>query len=108
LSTVRYHEAAEQELLIEIGYLDLRAEGLGRRFLEEVRRAESLMAQFPEAGEEIRPGIRKRLLRTFRYSLLYSVEPDGLLILAVAHHSRRPGYWISRVANSQPDPDQAV
>ena len=29
---VRYLEAAEQELLNEIGYLELRAKGLGRRF----------------------------------------------------------------------------
>ena len=76
--------------------LDLRAKGLGRRFFAEVRRAESLITQFPESAEEIRPGIRKRLLRQFRYSLIYSIETDGLLILAVAHHSRRPGYWVGR------------
>ncbi len=93
---VRYHEAAEDELLNEIGYLELQAKGLGRRFFVEVRRAESLIAQFPEAAQEIRPGIRKRVLRKFRYSLIYSIEEDGLLILAVAHHSRRPVYWTGR------------
>lgn len=83
----------------EIGYLELRAHGLGRRFFAEVRRAERLIAQFPESAKEIQPGIRKRLLRTFRHSLIYSVEQDGLLILAVAHQSRRPEYWIGRVRN---------
>ena len=97
MTPVRYHEAAEEELLNEIGYLELRAPGLGRRFFAEVRRAERLIAQFPESAEEIRPGIRKRLLRKFRYSLIYSVEQDGLLILAVAHQSRRPEYWVGRV-----------
>jgi len=38
---VRYHEAAEEELLNEIGYLELRAKGLGQRFFAEVRRAEA-------------------------------------------------------------------
>jgi len=37
VTPVRYHEAAEEELLHEIGYLELRAEGLGRRFFAEVR-----------------------------------------------------------------------
>jgi len=103
VTPLRYHEAAEDELLNEIGYLELRAKGLGRRFFAEVRRAESLIAQFPEAGEEIRPGIRKRMLRKFRYSLIYSIEKDGLLILAVAHHSRRPDYWVGRVSSGEKD-----
>jgi plasmid stabilization system protein ParE len=57
--SIRYHEAAEAELLDEIGYLELQAKGLGRRFLAEVRRTENLIAQFPDSGEEIRPGIRR-------------------------------------------------
>lgn len=97
---ITYHEAAETELLNEIGYLELRAPGLGRRFYVEVRRAERLIAQFPESAEEIRPGIRKRILRKFRYSLIYSREADSVLILAVAHHSRRPEYWVGRVRNN--------
>lgn len=101
MTPVSYHEAAEEELLHEIGYLELRANGLGRRFFAEVRRAENLISQFPESAEEIRPGIRKRILRKFRYSLIYSAEKDGLLILAVAHHSRRPGYWIGRVSSGE-------
>jgi plasmid stabilization system protein ParE len=88
LRTVRYIEPAGAELLAEIAYLEDSRPGLGRRFFEEITRAESLIAEFPEAAEEIRPGIRKRLLRLFRYSLIYSIEPDELLIIAVAHQSR--------------------
>jgi hypothetical protein len=39
VTPIRYHEAAEAELLDEIGYLELRAKGLGRRFFAEIRRA---------------------------------------------------------------------
>ena len=98
---VRYHAAAEDGLLNEIGYLELRVPGLGRRFYAEVRRAESLIAQFPESAQELAPGIRKHTLRKFRFSLIYSIEEDGLLILAVAHHGRRPDYWLPRVSQSK-------
>ena len=98
---VRYHEAAEAELLDEIGYLELRAKGLGRRFFAEVRRTEKLIAQFPDSGEEIRPGIRKSMVRKFRHWLVYTIEKDGLLILAVAHESRRAGYWVDRGGSRQ-------
>ena len=97
MRVVRYHEAAELELLSEIEYLELRREGLGRRFFSEILRAEQFISQYPEAGSQILPGIRKHLLRKFRYSLVYSVEQETLLILAVAHHRRRPGYWFRRI-----------
>lgn len=47
MTSLKYHEAAEDELLNEIGYLELRAKGLGRRFYAEFRRAENLITQFP-------------------------------------------------------------
>lgn len=94
---LRYHEAAEEELLNEIGYLDLQAHGLGRRFFNEIRHAENRIAQFPESAQAVRQGIRTQMLRTFRYSLIYVRESDGVLILAVAHHYRRPGYWAGRL-----------
>jgi len=100
MTPVRYHPGAEDELLNEIGYLELRVPGLGRRFYAEVRRAESLIAQFPESAREVLPGIRKRTLRKFPFSLIYSIERDALLILAVAHHSRRPRYWLPRVGET--------
>jgi hypothetical protein len=98
VKTVRYHEAAQNELLREIGYLELRAKGLGRRLLREVTRAETMIAEFPESGDEILPRIRKQVLQKFRFSLIYAMEEGEPLILALAHHSRRPGYWIGRVA----------
>ncbi|MBM3746127.1 MAG: type II toxin-antitoxin system RelE/ParE family toxin [Acidobacteria bacterium] len=104
MTPVSYHEAAEAELLSEIGYLEVRAGGLGRRFFAEVRWAEQLIARFPESGEEILPGIRKRMLRKFRCSLIYALEKEGVLILAVAHQSRRPGYWVGRITPSESGP----
>jgi plasmid stabilization system protein ParE len=100
---VKYHEAAEHELLHAVGYLELRAKGLGRRFFADVRRAEEPMARFPEAAPEIRPGIRRRMLQKFPYSLFYTIESGDLLILAVAHHRRRPGYWVGRLGPTEED-----
>ena len=94
---VRYHDAAEDELLNEIGYLELRVPGLGRRFYAEVQRAEKHLSEFPGSGSEVQPGIRKQNLRKFPFSLIYSIEKDGLLVLAVAHQRRRPRYWLPRL-----------
>jgi hypothetical protein len=45
-----------------------------------------------------RPRNRRRfLLHRFPYLLIYREREDGVIqILAVAHTSRRPGYWKER------------
>ncbi|MCA9473224.1 MAG: type II toxin-antitoxin system RelE/ParE family toxin [Nitrospira sp.] len=97
---IKNHEATEEEVLTKIGYLELREKRARGRFYSEIRRVEHLIGQFPESGKEVRPGIRKRMLRKFRYSLVYSREKEGLLILAVAHHSRLPECWVGRFKNA--------
>jgi plasmid stabilization system protein ParE len=50
----------------------------------------------PEAAPVARGTIRRKLLRRFSYSLLYTLRPDEIRILAVMHQSRRPFYWSGR------------
>jgi toxin ParE1/3/4 len=40
--------------------------------------------------------IRRCLTQKFPYGILYTIEPDYILILAVMHCSREPGYWKNR------------
>ena len=51
MTPLSYHEAAEEELLREIGYLELRNKGLGKRFFAEIRRAEKIISKYPESAE---------------------------------------------------------
>lgn len=59
MTALEYHEADEEELFFAIGYLELQAKGLGRRFHAEIRSAEQTIAEYPEVGRCIAPGIRK-------------------------------------------------
>ena len=85
LICVHYHEAAEDESLHAIGYLELRAKGRGQRFYRDVRRAEDLIFQFAESATLILPGIRKPRVR--------EVPPLAFL----QHRARRKS---SRLASS--------
>jgi hypothetical protein len=40
---------------------------------------------------------RRCLLRRFPYGLIYALDQDDILILAVAHTRREPGYWRDRL-----------
>jgi plasmid stabilization system protein ParE len=69
---------------------------LDRQFLAEVKRVARLVGERPRAWTEVEPGVRRAVLRRFPYSLIYTVDPDEVLILAVAHHRRGAGYWRDR------------
>ena len=43
------------------------------------------------------PGIRQAPMTRFPYSIVYQETADHILIIAVAHHSRRQDYWLQRI-----------
>lgn len=94
---VRFLETAERELADATDYYELESDGLGLRFKSEVEIALNRIIRFPYAWSIEVEDVRKCLLLKFPYKLLYSVESDHLLVIAVAHQHRRPFYWLSRV-----------
>jgi len=93
---VIFTRIARQELEDAVRYYELEYSGLGQRFKEEVRKAALRVADFPHAWSIERGEVRKCLLHKFPYKLMYSVEEDHILVLAVAHQHRKPDYWVGR------------
>lgn len=69
---------------------------LSQSMLAEFERSVGLLLQHPGLGALWRNEKRRFVMSRFRYSLIYIVAGDEIRILAVAHHSRLPGYWRSR------------
>jgi toxin ParE1/3/4 len=90
------HETAEAEINEAADFYDVASPGLGRVFLDEIQHALERITEFPEAAPLIRGRVRKRVVAKFPYSLVYSVRPEAIRILAAAHHKRRPFYWRGR------------
>jgi len=83
--------------------LVLRGEIRGPRvdFLNAVEQTSQRL--FPPQSRPVwRGDVRKRLVAGFPFTLLYSIEPDQIFVVAVAHQIRRPGYWLKRV-HGEPD-----
>lgn len=77
-------------------YEDQRA-GLGERFLTAVRECLDRVQAHPLAYPVIEHGVRRALLRTFPYSVLYLTRPDLLIVVACFHGRRDPDVWKGRV-----------
>jgi len=90
------HETAEAEVNEAADFYDIESSGLGSVFIDEIQRAIVTISEFPEAAPLIRGRVRKRPIAKFPYSMVYSVRPNEIRILAVAHQKRRPFYWRGR------------
>ena len=93
---VIFTELALAELNEARDYLEAEFEGLGTAFKSDVARAKNLISRHPFAGSSETAEVRRCLLHKFPYKLLYSIESDHILVIAVAHHHRRPNYWVDR------------
>jgi toxin ParE1/3/4 len=69
---------------------------LGLAFVAEFERAANFVATNPSIGSIFYQTRRRYVLRRFPYSIIYQVKTDELRILAVAHHRRKPGFWVGR------------
>ena len=95
--TAEFLAEAEDELREAARFYEKEASGLGLTFLVEAHRAVHEIEALPEAWTIVRQSIRKKTLGRFPYNVLYSIESDKILIVAVAHQKRRPNYWLSRL-----------
>lgn len=95
---LEFHPDAEMELVEAAVYYETEVPGLGERFEAEILRATSLLLKYSEAGTPVDPALRRFVLRRFPFTLYYSTVSEVLRVEAVAHHSRRPGYWKSRAS----------
>jgi len=97
---VRFLDVAAAEFDGAVAYYDAAKAGLGDDFRNEVAHGLSRMKRHPLAWRAMGPDLRRYRLRRFPYGLIYHVLEDELLVVAVAHLHRRPGYWRDRVGQA--------
>ena len=93
----RFLTPAEEEMTEVALFYEAASSQLGTDFLNDVQRAVGRVRKFPQVGEAITSDLRRTLLHRFPFSLIYSAEDNVIVVIAVAHQGRRPGYWQSRV-----------
>lgn len=89
-------EAVEDLREAAIFYRERAGSGLSRSLVDEFERSLKALRAHPGIGGVWRGEMRRFAMKRFPYSLVYMTSDDEIRILAVAHHSRRPGYWRGR------------
>ena len=88
-----YHPDALTEYADVALYYEERLPGLGADFTGEVDLAIERILEAPDRWHCVEEDVRRYLLRRFPYGILYTIEEGCVLIVAVMHLSREPGYW---------------
>jgi len=97
MSDVLVGEGAEEDYAESLRWYAERSKQAAEGFEAEFTRVLEAIAASPERYPFCDDRHRFYLLKRYPFQVIYRVAPDGrLLIVAVAHTSRRPGYWSKR------------
>jgi plasmid stabilization system protein ParE len=66
-------------------------------FVAELDRAVEAISENPERYPTHLHGTRRYLLRRYPYIVVYRVEAVRVVVVAVQHCKRQPGYWAGRI-----------
>jgi len=95
---VRLHRLAVAEIDHEVDYYESRQRGLGQVLEDEIDDVLVMIRRFPEAAPRWKHRADRRIavLDRFPFTLPYQIGKAEIVVLALAHTSKRPGYWMHR------------
>jgi plasmid stabilization system protein ParE len=94
---VRFLTIAQKEVDDAVRWYDAQREQLGIEFLDQLDAAIRRITAFPGACPEIEEGLRRCILHRFPYGLIYGIDGNAIIIVAVPHLHREPHYWTDRI-----------
>lgn len=97
MKQVNFVAPARREFLKEVVYYNEQESGLGDAFAQEVEQAAARALAFPDTGSPASRSTKRVFVKRFPFSIVYRADKEGIVVFAIAHHSRRPGYWASRL-----------
>ena len=92
----RLHPEADAEAIDAAEYIKEDAPREAERFKQAVGKALDWACSQPLIFRCFEDDFRKLKVGKFSYSLVFRIRRDEIQILAVAHMSRKPGYWKER------------
>jgi len=97
MKAVDYLPDARVELIESALFYEARKTHLGSRFLIAVEACQSVIQRQPALGSPFDSKTRRLMVKGFPFQVIYKDYDDVILVVAIAHCSRKPGYWKDRL-----------
>ena len=88
-----YTLEARLEVMEAVAWYFEQEKELAADFDRELKEAEKGIEEFPDFWGSLGGEYHRYLLKRFPYSVVYRIEPDEVVIVAVAAHKRGSDYW---------------
>ena len=92
-----FHAEANEEYVQAAEYYARIDPELGKRFYDQIEGLIHDIRCEPQRFRLFDPPIRRHFSKVFPYAVLYVDQADRVLIIAVMHMKRQPGYWRKRL-----------
>ncbi|MGI0480308.1 type II toxin-antitoxin system RelE/ParE family toxin [Geminocystis sp. CENA526] len=92
-----FHPLALQEYSETVEYYAQQGIKLAQDFINQVENAIFRLSESPYSYAIVDKNIRRCLTRKCPYAILYTIEDNDILILAVMHSHRNPQSWRDRI-----------
>ena len=97
---VEIHPEAVDEAASAHQWYAERSRGASQAFESELDRAILAISEAPCRWVRHIANTRRFVLQRYPFSVVYYELPGSVLVLAVAHGHRRPGYWRTRLPSA--------
>jgi toxin ParE1/3/4 len=94
---LRIHSEAQREIADAFDRYFAANREVAARFLDEIESSIKKVVADPSLYPIFGKKARRRVLARFPYSVIFQDKGDVILVVAVAHAKRRPGYWAKRL-----------
>jgi toxin ParE1/3/4 len=96
MKPVDFNQEAEAEMIAAAAYYEQQQENLGKRFLASVQDGINRILLNPRLYPVVELDVRRCLVKTFPFGILFRGQPRRIVIIAVMHLHRDPEYWKNR------------
>ncbi len=96
MADLQFHPEAQAEYEAAWAWYHSRSFQAAARFEAELERVLASVSATPDAFPKYDDAHRFALLRRYPYCVVYQAPAAQIYVIAVAHTSRKPGYWQGR------------
>lgn len=91
------HPEAVREFRNAAVFYDIQEPGLGVRFVDAIQSGFRQIQRGPSTWRSLRGNLRRFLVKTFPYGIVYAATDEGIFVVAIMHLKREPDYWLGRL-----------
>jgi len=101
MKKIRILQEAAEEAIAAANWYDEQRKGLGTEFtnavetaIDQIEEGQTPLSPILDKGSE--QTIKRLMLKRFPFSIVVLEKKEETVVIAIAHHSRKPGYWRKR------------